>query len=139
MGENIPRINEPLSSDPQSIQENYQTRSPSIPRNGQPVAPPRPTAKPRRSTNTSVNSASSKPSSQPVFQPQRPPIVQKTVPVPQDNDYKIKYEQAIRHMKKMQNELNRTRDDAQRQIQRERQSSARLNCKKDFLFMTQNL
>ena len=134
-----PRINEPLSSDPQSIQENYQTRSPSIPRNGQPVAPPRPTAKPRRSTNTSVNSASSEPSSQPVFQPQRPPIVQKTVPVPQDNDYKIKYEQAIRHMKKMQNELNRTRDDAQRQIQWERQSSARLNCKKDFLFMTQNL
>ena len=42
-------------------------------------------------------------------------------------------------MKKMQNELNRTRDDAQRQIQWERQSSARLNCKKDFLFMTQNL
>ena len=123
-----PRINEPLSSDPQSIQENNQTLSPPIPRNGQPVAPPRPTPRPRRSTNTSVNS---EPSSQ------HPPIVPTTVPVPQDNDYKIKYEQAIRTMKKMQNELNRTRDDAQRQIQWERQSSARLNCKKDFLFMTQ--
>ena len=59
--------------------------------------------------------------------------------MPQDNDYKIKYEQAIRHMKKMQNELNRTQEDAQRQIQWERQSSARLNCKRDFISMTPNL
>ena len=103
------RINEPMqnSSLPRSsppFQETIESQSPLNQHNGPPVPAPR---RSRGSENTSVTSVSSE---------------------PQNNHYKIKYEQAMRHMKKMQNELHRTREEAQRQIQWERQSSARLNC-----------
>ena len=52
------------------------------------------------------------------------------IPV-QDMDLQMKYKQAINDNQKLQYELKRTREDAQRQIQYERQAAHRLTCKYD--------